>query len=247
MQQIISIIILLILTGCTSAPQYREVMVNKAVKVFSEDYHEQAENYTFKWKSTIGPNNKKILFDLKNDMLIFTPKTVGEYKVTLSIEDISEEVVAEEIFYFKAIPETTKVAIVESEQEMHPYSISVTDNKPNKQATKKILSKPIKNQKTHKSSKLQKQPPNLQIPHGHEYAIQISSWPSLEEARKHQLELLNEGFDAYTQRYYWKKKDKVWYRVRIGNFLNKDKALEVKKQIDLFTGISTWLDIITTK
>ena len=247
MHKNIALIVFLMLFGCKFQPQYQEIMVNKTVKVFSEDYHDQPENYTFKWQPIIGPNNEKIIVDLKYDMLIFTPETVGNYEVNLSIEDISEEVVAEAIFYFKAIPETTKVAIVESEQEMQPYSISVTDNKPNKQATKKILSKPIKNQKTHKSSKLQKQPPNLQIPHGHEYAIQISSWPSLEEARKHQLELLNEGFDAYTQRYYWKKKDKVWYRVRIGNFLNKDKALEVKKQIDLFTGISTWLDIITTK
>ena len=79
MQQNISIIVFLILTGCGSAPQYREVMVNKTVKVFSEDYHKQAENYTFKWKSTIGPNNKNILFELKNDMLIFTPKIIGEY------------------------------------------------------------------------------------------------------------------------------------------------------------------------
>mgnify|MGYP004299321231 CR=1 FL=1 len=51
MQKYISIIILLVLFGCNS-PRYREVMVNKTVKVFSEDYHEQAENYTFKWNAS---------------------------------------------------------------------------------------------------------------------------------------------------------------------------------------------------
>jgi cell division septation protein DedD len=80
-----------------------------------------------------------------------------------------------------------------------------------------------------------------------EYAIQISAWPSLEEARKHQLELMEEGFDAYTQRYYLHKKDEVWYRVRVGNYFNKQKALKVKKQIESFTGITTWLDIVSTK
>ena len=80
-----------------------------------------------------------------------------------------------------------------------------------------------------------------------EYAIQISAWPSLEEARKHQLELIDKGFDAYTQRFYYQKRDKVWYRVRIGNFLNRNKALKVKKRIESSTGITTWLDIVSTK
>ena len=106
MNKKISLIVLLILFGCKSQPQYQEYMVNKTIKVFSEDYHDQAENYTFKWQPIIGPNNEKIIVDLKYDMLIFTPETVGNYEVNLSIEDISEEVVAEAIFYFKAKLET---------------------------------------------------------------------------------------------------------------------------------------------
>ena len=41
-------------------------------KVFSEGYHNQAENYTFKWMPPIGPNDAKVEFHLKNDMLIFS-------------------------------------------------------------------------------------------------------------------------------------------------------------------------------
>ena len=78
------------------------------------------------------------------------------------------------------------------------------------------------------------------------YAIQISSWPSLEEARKYQLELIDGGFDAYTQRFYFQNRDEVWYRVRVGNFSNKNKALMTKKQIESFKGITTWLDIVST-
>ena len=88
-------------------------MVNKSVKVFSQDYHDKAENYTFKWESPMDPNNEAVLFDLKDDMLIFSPTVKGDYQIHLSITDISDEVVAEEMFYFRAIAETLDVAIVE--------------------------------------------------------------------------------------------------------------------------------------
>jgi len=231
------IIVFLILVGCGSKPQYREVLINKTVKVFSEDYHDQAENYTFKWRPPIGPNHNNIMFDLKNDMLIFTPETVGNYEVNLSIEDISEEVVVKEIFYFKAIPETVKVSIVESEIVTQPIRSTITKKKIEKQIEGKTPSKPVK---THN---LKKQRQNPQLKHA-QFAIQISAWPSLEEARKHQLELINEGFDAYTQRYYWQKRDEVWYRVRVGNFSNKNTAIAVKEQIESITNIATWLDIV---
>jgi len=66
----------------------------------------------------------------------------------------------------------------------------------------------------------------------------------LEEARKHQLDLIEEGFDAYTQRYYLQEKDEVWYRVRVGNFLTSAEAMRIKNQIETLTGITAWLDIV---
>ena len=132
MRKLIHFIILIFFIACESDPDYQKVMVNKTVKVFSEDYHGQAENYTFKWKPPIGPNKEKIIFGLKNDMLLFTPKTAGNYEVNLSIEDISEEVVAKELFYFKAIPETTEVAIVESKKGTAPAPPAIIEKNPEK-------------------------------------------------------------------------------------------------------------------
>ena len=246
MHKNIAIIVLLILFGCKSKQQHQEVMVNKTVKVFSEEYHNQAENYTFKWQPIIGPKNEKIRVDLKYDVLIFTPETVGNYEVNLSIEDISEEVVAEEIFYFKAVPETTEVAIVEPGKEIRPPVPSIIEMRPETQTAIKSQSNPANNQKLKKTPAGIKQPPKSMVSLT-EYAIQISSWPSLEEARKHQLELIDEGFDAYTQRFYYQKRDEVWYRVRVGDYSIKNKALKVKKQIESFTGITTWLDIVSIK
>ena len=246
MHKIIALIIFIIVISCKFQPQRQEIMINKTVKVFSEDYHDQPENYTFKWQPIIGPNNENIIVDLKYDMLIFTPATVGNYEVNLSIEDISEEVVAEEIFYFKAIPETTEVAIVEPAKEIQLPLPSLIEMKPATQTAINSQSKPTNNQKLKKTSAGKKQSPESMISLT-EYSIQISSWPSLEEARKHQLELIDEGFDAYTQRFYYQKRDEVWYRVRVGNFSNRNKALKVKKQIELYTGITTWLDIVSIK
>jgi len=245
----IALIVLLILFGCKSQPQFQEVMVNKSVKVFSEDYHDQAENYTFKWQPIIGPNNEKITVKMNNmkyDMLIFTPLTVGNYEVNLSIEDISEEVVSEETFYYKAIPETTEVAIVEPEKQIRPSVPSIIEMKPETQTAINSQSHSQNNPKPKETTAGQEQPQESIISYT-EYAIQIAAWPSLEEARKHQLELIDEGFDAYTQRFYNKKIDLVWYRVRVGNFSDRNKALKVKKRVESFTGITTWFIIVSTK
>ena len=67
------------------------------------------------------------------------------------------------------------------------------------------------------------------------------------QARKDQLRLIEEGFDAYIERHYRKEKDAVWYRVRIGKFSNKNNALEIQKQVDSILGIKSWLDVIFLK
>lgn len=246
MHKNIAIVFLLIFFGC-GGPQHHEVMVNKTVKVFSEDYHEKAENYTFKWQPPIGPMNEEIIFNLKNDMLIFTPLTIGIYKINLSIEDISEQVVSKQIFYFKAIPETVEVAIIDPRNEIpSDKKPNIIYNKPKKQHPIKTPNKNNNKKITKKSSKkkIQRSYPNK---NNKKYAIQISSWPSLEEARKHQLELIDKGFDAYIQNFYSNKDDQVWYRVRLGNYSNIDKALIVKNNIESITGITTWLDIVSTQ
>ena len=65
------------------------------------------------------------------------------------------------------------------------------------------------------------------------------------EARTRQLDLIDNGFDAYTQRYYLKIKDELWYRVRVGNFSNKNEAIKIKKQLESLMGIKVWMDIVS--
>lgn len=240
MQKLIHFAILLVLTACGSNPDYQEVMVNKTVKVFSQDYHDDAENYTFKWESPAGPSKIAVPFDLKNDMLIFSPELEGDYQIHLSITDISDDVIAEEMFYYRAIPETLEVAIAKLSSEMKTTVPSSTVKKPQKKtkAKKENINQSKARKKRNKSSK------NTKNVH---YTIQVAAWPSLEHARIDQLKLIEEGMDAYIQRHYRNKKDEVWYRVRIGNFNSKAKALVVQKQIESITHAKTWLDVLPSE
>ena len=240
MQKLIHFAILLLFTACGSKPDYQEVMVNKTVKVFSQDYHDDAENYTFKWESPAGPSKIAVPFDLKNDMLIFSPELEGDYQIHLSITDISDDVIAEEMFYYRAIPETLEVAIAKLSSEMKTTVPSSTIKKPKKKtkAKKENINQSKARKKRNKSSK------NTKNVH---YTIQVAAWPSLEHARIDQLKLIEEGMDAYIQRHYRNKKDEVWYRVRIGNFNSKAKALVVQKQIESITHAKTWLDVLPSE
>ena len=240
MQKLIHFAILLVFTACGSKPDYQEVMVNKTVKVFSQDYHDDAENYTFKWESPVGPSKIAVPFDLKNDMLIFSPELEGDYQIHLSITDISDDVIAEEMFYYRAIPETLEVAIAKLSSEMKTTVPSSTVKKPQKKtkAKKENINQSKARKKRNKSSK------NTKNVH---YTIQVAAWPSLEHARIDQLKLIEEGMDAYIQRHYRNKKDEVWYRVRIGNFNSKAKALVVQKQIESITHAKTWLDVLPSE
>ncbi len=232
MRKVIHFIILIFFITCGSNPDYQEVMVNKTVKVYSQDYHNEAENYFFKWKPPVGPSNQPVRFDLKNDMLIFSPEIVGDYKIHLSITDISHKIISEEIFYFRAIAETLEVAIAESKPEKNiPTQSSVV-----KKSTNEIIKPPIYPPKQKKKSASKTE--NVH------YTIQVAAWPSLEQARINQLKLIEEGVDAYIQRNYRKEKDEVWYRVRIGTFSDKIKAQEMQEQIESITGIKTWIDVI---
>jgi len=78
----------------------------------------------------------------------------------------------------------------------------------------------------------------------HKFTIQVASWPTLEQARLDQIDLRESGYDAYTEQYYIKSKDQLWWRVRVGNFSNKSIAIEVKNKLSKDRGNDLWIDFI---
>ena len=59
------------------------------------------------------------------------------------------------------------------------------------------------------------------------YTIQIASVPTLDEAKEYQKKLRNNGFDAYTESL--TLKGKQFWRIRVGNFTDYNKAKEIEK------------------
>ncbi|MDD3807414.1 MAG: SPOR domain-containing protein [Candidatus Marinimicrobia bacterium] len=74
------------------------------------------------------------------------------------------------------------------------------------------------------------------------YTVQVSSWTNYKSAEKAMKELQDAGFDAYIQNAYLSHTDKVWYRVRVGNFTSLAEARKVAEQIKQKTSQDTWID-----
>ena len=90
------------------------------------------------------------------------------------------------------------------------------------------LTKPIINRIENKSSN------KIKI-----WTIQIMSDPSIEKAKKKQAELNEKGFDAYTESIFIESKNQEYWRVRIGNFTNKQSGSQIVKSLNEL-GYETW-------
>jgi len=96
--------------------------------------------------------------------------------------------------------------------------------------------------KKNKSIELKKQPPektNKKKKNG-VYNIQVSSWVSFEDAKKDMDRLNKLGFNSYID----KKiiNEKIWYRVRIGEYLSYNESVNIKKQLEKKRVYNSWIN-----
>ena len=77
------------------------------------------------------------------------------------------------------------------------------------------------------------------------YTIQISSWPSLDEAQNASQQLLdNYGIESYIQRAFFKDRDEIFYRLRVGNFPDQSTAATYAKHVQEQTNLPVWVDFV---
>ena len=69
------------------------------------------------------------------------------------------------------------------------------------------------------------------------FTIQVAARPSIEQAKKYQEKLREQGFDAYTESLY--KDNKQIWRIRVGNFSDYDKGKLVEQELKDM-GYDTW-------
>ena len=229
------IMVSVLITACESKVEPKFVDINKTQKIQSTQNWETAEELLFLWAPPKGPKGHDSKCIINDDIMLLTPDTPGEYSISLIIENLSGDVLGEESFLLIAEEQTEKV--LQSPPSLVKESTTTPPVTINKQSDKKKVEPPPITPKIIESAK-------KQTSDNRGYTIQVAAWPSLEEARKDQLSLTKHGIDAYTQRIFIKEKNAYWWRVRVGNFSQKDQLYKIKKQIENLLGSSVWIDRI---
>ena len=225
------IIASLLITACGSKIEPKIIDVNKTQKVQSAQNWETAEELLFLWTPPKGPKGNDSKWIINDDIMLFTPDTPGEYSISLIIENMSGDVLGEESFLLIAEDQTEKGSQSSSLAE-EPATKPPVEKKAKKKVDLPSITPIVATSAKKKTAD------------NRAYTIQVSAWPSLEEARKDQLSLTKYGIDAYTQRIFIEKKNSYWWRVRVGNFSHIDQVNKVKKQIEDLRGSSVWIDRI---
>lgn len=76
------------------------------------------------------------------------------------------------------------------------------------------------------------------------FTIQLASKKMLSDAESVAAGLIDDGYDAYIQKAYFKETDEIWYRIRVGSYDSRKAATLVAKVISEKRGMSTWVDYV---
>lgn len=200
------------------------------------------------------------------DLVSFKPDVPGDYDIILQITLAGE---LEETSYFYEAMLAEDSSMVDSEIPEHLANsvyaedttvadtqsvVSMTDTGAQRRYLSKVVSPSGSSSATKSSSRsytprkksTSKPSRGNLIPRATKsYTIQVSSWPSLEAAQAASGELLeNYGIESYIQRAFFKDKDEIYYRLRIGNFPEEADAKAYAKEIQSMTSLPVWVDYI---
>ena len=103
--------IFLVIVSCQETQIWQEIEVGKTVKIQSKKFKAENKKFTYNWSKPIG-NEKNIEYVIQNDKILVKAQNSGEYKIKLTIEDLSNEIVHTETFYLNAINNTDDTLIL---------------------------------------------------------------------------------------------------------------------------------------
>ncbi|NQV30618.1 MAG: SPOR domain-containing protein [Candidatus Marinimicrobia bacterium] len=230
---------------------------------------ETEESHRAEWTFVQLPDSSKLNGFLPSDTLdivSFQPDVAGNYdvKLTVTLNGDSEE----SSYFFEAVmSEDSNLVIGEIPQHLFDASISkdITEietpkvNLTDEGVARKYLAKVVspnqaKSTPTKKSSKKMASAvkPVTPVSRGNlipiatrTYTIQVSAWPSLDEAQAASNALLGSyGIESYIQRAFFKDTDEIYYRLRVGSFQESSAAESYAKQIQDMTSLPVWVDFV---
>jgi len=217
------LLLILFTFSCNSQLVREEIVVGKTIKIQATNFPTTENTYTFKWTKPRGPIGNNAIYQVEKNKMLFTPDKEGEYDIILLVESFDSTQLYEETFLYKAIN----------------LNLGKKTKVQKKSKPKKKVNKVSKVKNDNKTSKVEEKVTK------DSYTIQVASWPTIEQASKHQLELSSLGYDAYIQEFYMKNKDQKWWRVRVGHFTDKAKAEDIKTKLSKKTGTKLWIDFIS--
>ncbi|NQV49983.1 MAG: SPOR domain-containing protein [Candidatus Marinimicrobia bacterium] len=232
----------------------------------TEEVHQAA------WTFIQLPDSSKLDGFLPSDTLdivSFQPDVPGNYDVKLTVA-MNGDIEENRYFFEATMSEDNNLVVGEIPQHLFEASLSqeptsvgstqvnVSDDGLARQYLAKVVSPnqtkstPAKksSQKSNKSVKSVKAvtPPsrgNLIPLAAKTFTIQVSAWPSLDDAQAASKELQgNYGIDSYIQRAFFKDTDEIYYRLRVGNFKESTAAEAYAKVIQDMTSLPVWVDYV---
>ena len=75
-----------------------------------------------------------------------------------------------------------------------------------------------------------------------QYTIQVASKPTIHEARGVQDNLIDNGFNSYLQEVKFSDNNDIWYRIRVGKYRKKDRAVSTRNKVATIYGNDVWVD-----
>ncbi len=100
------LLILIFFFSCNTEPVRKEIIVGKTIKIEASNFGDKnlSNNYNFLWSLPSSPNNSgsDMSFKIENNKMLFTPYYQGNYDIVLTIENINNTSLYEEIFSYFA-------------------------------------------------------------------------------------------------------------------------------------------------
>ena len=229
---------------------------------------EPIEGQQVNWIFSQLPDSSKLLGFLPADTLdlvSFKPDFAGNYDVVLEVTTDGET--EQTHYYFEALMSEDNT-LVDGEIPDHLIlssrsddttvadtpAVSLTDDGVQRRYLSKLKTPgdaPKPTRRVVKKKKVTKSQPavisrgNLIPLAARTWTIQVSSWPSLDDAQSASKELQEKyGIESYIQRAFFKDKDEIYYRLRVGNFQESKDAEAYAKDIQDMTSLPVWVDFV---
>ena len=101
------LLLFIFIFSCNTETIRKEILLGKTIKIEATNFGSKnlSNNYNFLWSKPISPNNNMddMKFSIENNKMLITPYSVGNYDISLTIENLNNTNLYQETFSFYAI------------------------------------------------------------------------------------------------------------------------------------------------